>query len=89
MEEQRQKLDRKIKEDEMRKQVEKEVHEKSMMEMKLTMKVWNGSFFFVHYRTLIKGKLIFQNLQFLLFAFCTRKENLPVISTTDKFFECI
>ena len=45
MEEQRQKLDRKIKEDEMRKQVEKEVHEKSMMEMKLTMKVWNGSFF--------------------------------------------
>ena len=45
VEEQRQKLDRKIKEDEMRKQVEKEVHEKSMMEMKLTMKVWNGSFF--------------------------------------------
>ena len=45
MEEQRQKLDRKIKEDEMRKLVEKEVHEKSMMEMKLTMKVWMVLFF--------------------------------------------
>ena len=31
----------------MRKLVEKEVHEKSMMEMKLTMKVWFNSFLYI------------------------------------------